>query len=170
MLNSFWSCSWSLITETNIIYFKALAKQEEPKQLLGCPKNRCRFLNCRLPDLDEEITVQCVPSKTKVTDFWSINNPFGPSWFVRALTGGKGGKYLFFVSSRSVKFRGFSFLSLYKSVFIFQFFNDKIHSYVLFAIIVHFNILLYKLRKLNPLILTEREETKSRYFQPLALF
>ena len=87
MLNSFWSCSWSLITEKNIIYSKALAKQEEPKQLLGCPKNGCRFLNCRLPVLDEEITVQCVPSKTKVTDFWSISNRFGPSWFVRALTG-----------------------------------------------------------------------------------
>ena len=29
-------------------------------------------------------------------------------------------------------------------VFFFQFFNDKIHNYVLFAIIVHFNI-----KKLN---------------------
>ena len=87
MLNSFWSCSWYLITEKNIIYSKALAKQEEPKQLLGCPKNGCHFLNYHLPVSEEEITVQCVPSKTKVTDFWSINNRFGTSWFVRALTG-----------------------------------------------------------------------------------
>jgi hypothetical protein len=62
-------------------------------------------------------------------------------------------------------------------VFIFQFLNDKIHSYVVFDIIVHFVI-----QKLNdkytflkniqtekaeePLILTEQEETKTRYFAP----
>ena len=39
-----------------IIYPKALAKQEEPKQLLGCSKNGCRFLNCRLPVIKEENT------------------------------------------------------------------------------------------------------------------
>ena len=44
-----------------------------------------------------------------------------------------GGKYLVFVSSRSVKMRGFSFLSLYKSVFIFQFLNDKIDQNTNFA-------------------------------------
>ena len=44
MLNSFWSCSWSLITEKNIIHSKALAKQEEPKQLSACPKNECCFI------------------------------------------------------------------------------------------------------------------------------
>jgi hypothetical protein len=62
-------------------------------------------------------------------------------------------------------------------VFIFQFLNDKIHSYVVFDIIVHF--IIQKLKKNNtflkniqtekaeePLILTEREETKSRYFPP----
>ena len=40
-----------------------------------------------------------------------------------------GGKYLLFVSSRSVKMRGFSFLSLYKSVFIFQFLTVKMYNY-----------------------------------------
>ena len=34
------------------------------------------------------------------------------------LTADLGGKYLVFVSSRSVKMRGFSFLSLYRSLFI----------------------------------------------------
>ena len=79
-----------------------------------------------------------------------------------------------------------------ESVFIFQFLNNKMHNYVLFNTLVHFIIqilkkqhtflktetakfsrrenlvfiLLYKLRKLNPLILTEREETKTRYFPP----
>ena len=44
MLNSFWSCRWYLITDKNrYFYSKALAKQEEPKQLLGCPKNGCCF-------------------------------------------------------------------------------------------------------------------------------
>ena len=55
-----------------------------------------------------------------------------------------GGKYLFFVSSRSVKMRGFSFLSLYKSVFIFQFLNNKMHNYVLFNIFEHFFIQILK--------------------------
>ena len=40
-----------------------------------------------------------------------------------------GGKYLVFVSSRSVKMRGFSFLSLYKSLLIFQFLNVKMFNY-----------------------------------------
>ena len=64
-----------------------------------------------------------------------------------------------------------------ESVFIFQFLNDKIHRYVLFDIIVHFIIqkLKNKLTFLKiiqtekfeePLIFTEWEETKNRYFPP----
>ena len=60
---------------------------------------------------------------------------------------------------------------------IFQFLNDKIHNYVKQNIIVDFIIQkvkkhtqfsqkVYRLRKLNSLILTEREETKTRYFAP----
>ena len=56
-----------------------------------------------------------------------------------------GGKYLFFVSSRSVKMRGFSFLSLYKSVFIFQFLNVKMYNYGKQNIIVNF--IIKKLKK-----------------------
>ena len=45
----------------------------------------------------------------------------------------KGAKYLVFVFSRSVKMREFSFAQfvyfLKKVVFIFQFLNDKMHSY-----------------------------------------
>ena len=65
-------------------------------------------------------------------------------------------------------------------MFIFQFLNDKIHSYVVFDIIVHF--IIQKLKNKNtllkniqtekaeePLILTEREETKTRYFPPRIL-
>ena len=56
-----------------------------------------------------------------------------------------GAKYLVFVSSRFVKIRASSAFSVCKlfeeSVFIFQFLNNKMHSYVLFDIIVHFNIL-----------------------------
>ena len=76
--------------------------------------------------------------------------------------------------------RFLSFLSLYifeESVFIFQFLNDKIHSYVVFDIIVHFVIQKLKdkhtfLKNIQtekaeePLLLTEREETKTRYFAP----
>jgi hypothetical protein len=62
-------------------------------------------------------------------------------------------------------------------VIIFQFLNDKIHSYVVFDIIVHFIIQKlknkYTFLKIiqtgkaeEPLILTEREETKNRYFAP----
>ena len=51
-----------------------------------------------------------------------------------------GGKYLVFLSSRSVKMRGFSFLSLYKSLFIFQFFNVKMYNYDKQNIIVNFII------------------------------
>ena len=47
-----------------------------------------------------------------------------------------------------------------ESVFIFQFFNDKIHNYVLFAIIVHFNI--QKLKNKHTLIQTEK--VKSSHF------
>ena len=52
----------------------------------------------------------------------------------------QGGKYLVFVSSRSVKMRGFSFLSLYKSLFIFQFLNVKMYNYSKQNIIVNFII------------------------------
>ena len=59
--------------------------------------------------------------------------------------------------------------------FTFQFLNDKIHIYVLFDITGHFKIeklknkhifLKKKQRKLNYLILTKREETKTQYFAP----
>ena len=56
-----------------------------------------------------------------------------------------GGKYVVFVSSRSVKMRGFSFLSLYKSLFIFQFLNVKIYNYGKQNIIVNF--IIKKLKK-----------------------
>ena len=51
-----------------------------------------------------------------------------------------GGKYVVFVSSRSVKMRGFSFLSLNKSLFIFQFLNVKMYNYGKQNIIVNFII------------------------------
>ena len=62
-------------------------------------------------------------------------------------------------------------------VFIFQFLNNKMHKCVKENIIVHFIIQKLKNKhtflkkytnwaKLNPLILTEREETKTRYFAP----
>ena len=74
-----------------------------------------------------------------------------------------GGKYLVFVSSRSVKMRGFSFLSLHafwgKCVY-FQFLNNKMHNCVLFAIIVHFNI--QKLKNKHTFIQTEK--AKSSHF------
>ena len=56
-----------------------------------------------------------------------------------------GGKYLFFVSSRSVKMRGFSFLSFYKSGFIFQFLNVKMYNYGKQNMIVNF--IIKKLKK-----------------------
>ena len=56
-----------------------------------------------------------------------------------------GGEYLVFVSSRSVKMRGFSFLSLYKSLFIFQFLNVKMYNYSKQNIIVNF--IIQKLKK-----------------------
>ena len=69
-------------------------------------------------------------------------------------SGGLGGKNLLFVSSRSVKMRGFTFLSFY------TFFNDEIHNYVLFAIIVHFDI--QKLENKQTFIQTEK--AKSSHF------
>ena len=51
-----------------------------------------------------------------------------------------GAKHLVFVSSRSVKMRGFSFLSLYKRLFIFQFLNVKMYNYGKQNIIVNFII------------------------------
>ena len=92
-----------------------------------------------------------------------------------------GGKYLAFVSSRSVKMRGSSAFSVYilfeENVFIFKFLNDKIHSYVVFDTILHSIIQKLKNKQTflqniqteeaeEPLILTEREETKTRYFAP----
>ena len=56
----------------------------------------------------------------------------------------QGGKYLVFISSRSVKMRGFSFLSLYKSLFIFQILNLKMYNYGKQNIIVN-----YIIKKLN---------------------
>ena len=47
-----------------------------------------------------------------------------------------------------------------KSVFIFQFSNNEIHNYVLFAIIVHFNI--QKLKNKHTFIQTEK--AKSSHF------
>ena len=69
------------------------------------------------------------------------------------------------------------FILFEESVFNFQYLNDKMHNYVKQNIIVHFIIQKLKskhtflrkykkLRKLNPLNLTEREETKTRYFPP----
>jgi phage/plasmid-associated DNA primase len=62
-------------------------------------------------------------------------------------------------------------------VFIFQFFNDEMHNYVKQNIIVHFIIQTLKnkhtfLKNIQtekaeePLILTEQEETKTKYFPP----
>ena len=65
--------------------------------------------------------------------------------FVVPSKGGLGGKYLFFVSSRSVKMRGFSFLSLYKSVCFFQFLNVKMYNYGKQNTIVNF--IIKKLKK-----------------------
>ena len=65
---------------------------------------------------------------------------------------------------------------LEKSVFIFQFLNKKMHNYVLFAIIVHFDI--QKLKNKQTFIQTEkakschfaeREETKTTYFPPTCI-
>ena len=56
-----------------------------------------------------------------------------------------GGKYLLFVSSRSVKMRGFSILSLNKSVFIFQVLNVEMQNYDKQNIIVNF--IIKKLKK-----------------------
>ena len=47
-----------------------------------------------------------------------------------------------------------------ESVFIFQFLNNKMHNYVLFAIIVHFNI--QKLKNKQTFIQTEK--AKSSHF------
>ena len=49
------------------------------------------------------------------------------------------------ISSRSVKMRGFSFLSLYKIVFIFQFLKVKMYNYGKQNIIVNF--IIKKLKK-----------------------
>ena len=52
------------------------------------------------------------------------------------------------------------FILFEEIVFFFQFFNDKIHNCVLFAIIVHFNI--QKLRNKQTFIQTEK--AKSSHF------
>ena len=58
-----------------------------------------------------------------------------------------GGKYLVSVSSRFVKMRDFSFLSWYKSLFIFQFLNVKMYNYVKQNTIVNF--IIKKLKKIQ---------------------
>ena len=61
---------------------------------------------------------------------------------------------------------------------IHQFLNDKIYNYIKQNIIVNFIVQILKNKhtfdkkytnwaKLNPLILTEQEETKTRYFPPI---
>ena len=61
-----------------------------------------------------------------------------------------GAKHLVFVSSRSVKLRELSFAQfvdfLGESLFIFQFLNAKIYSYVLFDVIVNFIIQKLKIK------------------------
>ena len=52
------------------------------------------------------------------------------------------------------------FILFEEIVFFFQFFNDKIHNYVLFAIIVHFNI--QKLKNKQTSLQTEK--AKSSHF------
>ena len=52
------------------------------------------------------------------------------------------------------------FLYFLRKLCFFQFFNDKIHNYVLFAIIVHFNI--QKLKNKQTFIQTEK--AKSSHF------
>ena len=52
------------------------------------------------------------------------------------------------------------FILFEEIVFFFHFFNDKIHNYVLFAIIVHFNI--QKLKNKHTFIQTEK--AKSSHF------
>ena len=60
-----------------------------------------------------------------------------------------GGKYLVFLSSRSVKMRDSSAFSVCiffeESVFIFKFLNDEMHNYVKQSIIMHF--IIQKLKK-----------------------
>ena len=70
------------------------------------------------------------------------------AWYAKELSSSVSsevGNMWFFVSSRSVKMRGFSFLSLYKSVFIFQFLNVKMYNYGKQNIIVNF--IIKKLKK-----------------------
>ena len=78
-------------------------------------------------------------------------------------------------------FKGGNYMRKYGSfaqlVFTFQFFNDEIHNYVLFDIIVNSIIKNWKINtlvsksiltnwaKLNSLVLTEQDE-KTRYFAP----
>ena len=66
----------------------------------------------------------------------------------------RGGKYLVFLSSRSVKMRGSSFLSFEESVFIFQFLNDKMHNYVLFNAFVRF--IIQKMKNKHTFLKTEK--------------
>ena len=73
------------------------------------------------------------------------------------------------LASKSYHFAQFgNFLRLFEeSVFIFQFLNDKIHNYVKQNIIVNF--IIQKLKNKHTFLkkgLTEREETKTRYFAP----
>ena len=93
----------------------------------------------------------------------------------------RGAKYLVFVSSRSLKTRELSFAQfvyfLRKVCLFFNFWMIKFTiMYVLFDIIVNLIIQILKQTpflqkytnwaKLISLVLTEREETKTRYFAP----
>ena len=67
-----------------------------------------------------------------------------------------------FLKTEEAKFsrRENLFFILFEEIVFFQFFNDKIHNYVLFAIIVHFNI--QKLKNKHTFIQTEK--AKSSHF------
>ena len=71
-----------------------------------------------------------------------------------------GGKYLVFGLSRSVKMRGFSSLSLYKSLFIFQILNVKMYNYGKRNIIVHF--IIQKLKNKHTFLKTEKAKFSRR--------
>ena len=73
------------------------------------------------------------------------------------MDGPLGGKYLVFVSSRSVKLRGFSFLSFEESVFIFHFLNNEMHKCDKKKIIVNF--IIQKLKNKHTFLKTEKAKS-----------